>query len=1038
MSEALPLKPPANDGLIGRFVRDRVTPNVLMFGLIIGGVVMSMRVKQEVFPEFSLDAVSVSVSYPGASPEEIERGILLSIEEAIRGIEGIDELTSQAAEGRGTVRAELLRGVDQQRVFQDIQQEVSRIRTFPLEAERPIVNLEARRREVLDLQIYGDAPEGVLRELAERVRDRLLQHGGITQVDLAGVRSPEIHVEVPAARLRELNLTLDDVARRIRDNAVEVPGGSIETEGGEMLLRVRERRDWAREFAELPIVTTSAGVSVRLDDIADVREGFENRDLSATFNGLPAAGLEVYRVGDETPIGVSRAVRQALQEIEPDLPEGIHTAINRDSSEIYGQRLDLLVRNGLSGLVVVLVLLGLFLDLRLAFWVTFGIPIAFLGAMLVIPMFDVTINMMSLFAFIIALGIVVDDAIVTGENVYGFRQGGMNPIEASIVGAREVVWPVGAAVFTNIVAFLPILFMPGTLGKTWYAIPIVVSSVFAVSWLETFFVLPHHLAHSGIGYRNPLLRVIARFQGAFARVFDWFVQHPYRSLLRTAVRFRYLTIAIMAATLFGGIAWAMSGRLGFVLMPKVEADRSVATARLPFGSPAEAAIAVRDRLVAAAQEIVAKNGGETLSTGIHAEADEDQIEVNVYLTPPGVRPMNTRDFTAAWRAATGELIGVEVVKFEFDRGGPGSGAAVTVELSHRDDEVLSRASRSLATSLGEFSAARDVDDGYRPGKRQLDFTLKPEARTLGLTSADIARQVRGSFQGAEALRQQRGRDEVRVLVRLPEAERARESSIESFVVNVPGGGEAALREIADIDADRAYTTIDRRDGRRTLTVTADVVPASETQRILDELTSEVLPRLQADHPGLVWSFQGRQAETRESLDSLFGSYAIVLLILFVTLAIQFKSYIQPLIVMVAVPFGIVGAVFGHALMGYELSMISIMGVMALSGVVVSGSLVVVDFANRNHRAGMATDQAVIEAGVRRFRPILLTTLTTFGGLAPMIFETSRQARFIIPMAISLGYGILFATAITLVLVPALYKAVDDGSRLFRRVGRIGA
>ncbi|MEZ6008580.1 MAG: efflux RND transporter permease subunit [Planctomycetota bacterium] len=1038
MSATLPLRPPESGGWIARLVRNGVTPNVLMAALLLGGIFMATQIKQEVFPEFDLDAVTVRVGYPGSSPEEIERGILLSIEEAVRGLEGIDEVTATASEGSGTVRAELLRGADQQRVFQDIQQAVNRIRTFPDEAEKPVVSLEARRREVLDLQIYGEAGEGVLREVAEQVRDRLLQQDGITQVDLAGVRKPEIHVEIRASRLRELGLTLDEVARRIRDNAVEVPGGSLETRGGEMLLRVRERRDWAREFADLPIISSSLGAVRTLGDIADVEDGFEEKDLSSTFNGLPAVGLEVFRVGDETPISISQTVHEAMDRIEADLPAGVHYAINRDRSEIYQQRLELLMRNGLMGLALVLVVLGLFLDLRLAFWVTLGIPTAFMGGLLVLPAFDVTINMISLFAFIIALGIVVDDAIVAGENIYEYRQSGMSGEDAAIQGARDVATPIGVSIFTNIVAFMPLLFMPGTLGKTWIVIPIVVTAVFVMSWVESLFILPSHLAHAAKGYANPALKAISWLQQGFARGFSWFVNRVYAPFLGAVVRVRYITIAVMLATLVAALAYARSGRLGFVLMPKVESDRAVATARLPFGSPGHAAVEVRDRLVAAAQRVVAENGGEKLASGVHAEVDEDKIEVTVYLTAPDVRPMSTRDYTAAWREATGTVLGVDTLRFEFDRGGPGGGAGVTVEISHRDIDVLDQASQSLAASLSEFAATRDVDDGYRPGKRQLDFVLKPEARTAGLTSAEIARQVRGAFQGAEALRQQRGRDEVRVLVRLPAEERAQEASVEAFVVQLPGGGEAPLREIAEVDPERAYTTIDRRDGRRTVTITADVTPPTETQRVLEDLKATTLPQLQKDFPGLAWSFQGRQAELKESLESLEGSYLIVILILFVTLAITFRSYIQPVIVMIAIPFGMVGAILGHVWMGYELSMISIMGVVALSGVVVNDSLVLVDFANRSRQPGQSARDVIVAAGVRRFRPILLTTLTTFGGLAPMIFETSRQARFMIPMAISLGFGILFATAITLVLVPSLYLAIEDLRRFGRRLARWGA
>ncbi len=909
------------------------------------------------------------------------------------------------------------------------------MRTFPEDAEDPVTSLVVRRREVLDLQIFGDVDEWVLRELAERVRDRLLQEEGITQIDYDGVRDYEIHVEVSKDQLRALGLTLSDIARRVRENAVEVPGGTIKTDSGDVLLRMQERRDWASEFAEIPIVTSAEGSVRTLGEIAEVKDTFEDVDVSATFNGKRSIGLEVYRVGQQTPIGVSDAVRSAMEDIALDLPPGVSYAINRDRSDIYRQRLDLLLRNGLLGLALVLVVLGLFLDFRLAFWVTLGIPTAFLGAFLFLPMLGVTINMISMFAFIVALGIVVDDAIVAGENIYRYREEGASFVEAAIKGAREVAMPIGFSIASNIVAFTPLLFVPGYMGKIWSVIPMVVATVFVISWVEALVILPSHLAHGGEGYRNPIVAFLARGQQAFSRFFMRFVDGVYRPFLAWSLSARYLTVALMLSTLALVTGYAFSGRLGFILMPKVESDRAEVTARLPFGSPPERVEAVRDQLVEAAQRVWAENGGDRLATGVFARINEHEVRGTVYLTDPHTRPISTTALTDKWREATGPILGVESLRFESDRGGPGRGPSITVELSHRDIDVLDRASAALAEELAEFAATKDVDDGYTPGKRQLDFAIRPEGRSLGLTASMVARQVRDAFYGSEALRQQRGRNEIKMLVRLPEDERVSEYDIEQLLIRTPAGTEVPLREIATVQPGRAYTTITRHNGRRTVTVTANVVPVAETNRVLAALRTEALPRLADEYPGLAFGFEGRQAAMRDALESLMRGLLLALLVIYVLLAIPFRSYVQPLIVMIAIPFGIVGAIFGHLWMGYSLSIISLMGVVALSGVVVNDSLLMVDLANRLRRQGMGVREAILQAGTQRFRPILLTTLTTFGGLAPMIFETSRQARFMIPMALSLGYGILFATGITLVLIPSLYVIMEEIRGLPHTMGR---
>ena len=1025
-----PLLSDADRGPIAWMTRHRVAPNLLMAVFLIGGFLMARQVKQEVFPDFELDLVTITVPYPGASPEEVERGIVLVVEEAVRGIDGVKETSAIAREGVGVVTAELFDGVDRQKVYQEIQQEVNRVTTFPEEAEEPEVVLAAHWHEVLTVEVYGDVGEWALREAVEQVRDRLLLNPDITQIEVKGARQYEVHVEVPEASLRAYGLTLEGIARTIAATAVELPGGKIETAGGEILLRMTERRDWAREFARIPAVTTPDGTALYLGDIAAVRDTFEDTDKLGTYNGARAMELAVYRVGDQTPISVSDAVREAMADIGPDLPPGVHFGIRRDRSDIYRQRLELLLRNAFLGLVLVLIVLGLFLEIKLAFWVTMGIPTSFLGAMLFLPLMDVTINMISMFAFIVALGIVVDDAIVAGENIYEYRQRGMGLVRAAVLGARDVAIPVSFSILTNIVAFLPLMVIPGMMGKIWGVIPLVVVTVFTISWIEALFILPAHLAHTKRAGKTAIGRGIHHLQQRFSDGFRRAVHRLYGPFLDWCVRHRYLTSAAGLAVLAAVAGYVFSGRIGMVLMPRVESDHADVTAVLPVGSPMARAEAVRDRLVSAAQAIADENGGETLVEGVFAMVEENVVEVSAYITDPEVRPISTTEFTDLWRARVGPIVGLESLRFQSDRGGPGSGAALTVELSHRNIDTLDRASADLAATLATFPNTKDIDDGFRPGKEQLNFTLKPEGHSLGLTVAEVARQVRHAFYGAEALRQQRGRNEIKVKVRLPEAQRASEADIEDLMIRTPAGRDVPLRQVANVERGRAYTTITRREGRRTVQVTADVIPMGETGQVIATLDHEVLPALADTYPALSYAYEGRQAEMRESTERLLATFLLAMLAIYALLAIPFRSYVQPLVVMVAIPFGGIGAVFGHLLMGYDLSVISLMGLVALSGVVVNDSLILIDYANRLRREGMGAAEAIHQAGVRRFRPIMLTTLTTFGGLAPMIFETSRQARFMIPMALSLGYGILFATGITLIIVPSLYLILEDAKRLF--------
>ncbi|MCK5850795.1 MAG: efflux RND transporter permease subunit, partial [Kiritimatiellae bacterium] len=997
-------------------------------------------------PAFDIDVVNVTVAYPGSSPEEVEKGIVQAIEEAVRAVDGVEKVVSRAREGVGVVSCELLLGADRQQVYQDVRQEIDRIRTFPDDAEEPQVSLPMHRRGVITLVVFGDEEERLLYDLAEQIRQEILQDKNVTQVSLSGVRDQEITVSISQDTLRAYGLTVLGVANVIRNASIELPAGGLKTKGGEILLRLKDRRDWGEEFARIPVVRTLEGRQVLLGEIAEVKDEFEDTDRLATYNGKRAVLIDIDRVGEQTPLKVAAAVLRVTEELNTKLPPTVQIAVLRDRSVVYKQRALMLTKNGLIGLILVVILLGSFLQARLAFWVAMGIPISFLGGMLFLPAWDVTINMISMFAFLISLGIVVDDAIVVGENIYEYRQRGFSFLDAAVRGTREVYLPVVFSVLTNIVAFFPLFMVPGVIGKIWKVIPSVVVTVFAISLIECLFVLPAHLGHDKERKRNKFGEKLHARQQRFSVWFMFKVRTVYGPFLDRVLVHRYLTVVIAIALLILTVAYVKSGRIGVVPMPRVDANYSVVTAVLPYGSSVENTKVVRARLIKTAQKLGAEITQEDKKhrvevTGVYAEIGESfrgvsgghVVGVRAYLADADNRPVNTKEFTRRWRAMLGSrMVGVEAMRFESDRGGPGSGVALSVQLSHMDSEQLEKACRDTSEYLEGFTEISDVDVGFSVGKEQMDFRILPAGLNMNLTSGEIARQMRYAFYGAEALRQQRGRNEVKVRVRLPESERGSEQDIEDLLIRTPAGTFVPLFEVAEPVRGRSYTSIVREDGRRVLTVTADVNPVGASQRMLTTFLEDKFPELRDKYPGLGYGFAGRQHDFRQGFSALGVGFIVAVMMIYVLLAVPFRSYTQPLIIMASIPFGIVGAVIGHVIMGYNLNMMSMMGIIALSGVVVNDSLVLIDFANRKKAEGMSIRDAMLNAGVRRFRPIMLTTLTTFCGLAPMIFEQSRQARFMIPMALSLGYGIIFATAITLAIVPALYMISDDIKPAIRR------
>ena len=814
----VPLPRASRKGAIAWMAQNPVAANLLMALFLVGGLIMGFTVRQEVFPDFNLDYVQVAIPYPGASPEEVEQGVLLAVEDAVRDVPGVKAVSSTASEGLASVYIELMVDSDANVALSDLKNAIDRITSFPDLVERPVVSLMTSRFEVMSMILHGPQDEMVLRRLAERTRDELLADPDIYQVEIGGAKPRELSIEVPRAQLRAHGLSLDQVARRVSQASVDLPGGVIRTEGEEILVKTSERADEVAEFRDIVIKSTADGVQLRLGDIAEVDDGFAEVERGGSYEGEAAVMLKVFRTGDMTPGQVAGAVRRHIDRLDATLPEGIEVEPWLDWSVMYDERVDLLMRNAAIGLVLVLLVLGLFLELRLAFWVTLGIPISFLGSLIFMPTLDVSVNMISLFAFIVTLGMVVDDAIIVGEAIHHRRLKGEERIEAAIRGVKDVATPVCFSIATTMAAFAPMLFIPGFTGKFFKVIPLIVILVLAISLVESIFVLPAHLAHLGEAPKKGAYGAILRMQGKVAGLLEWFVQKPFARFLKGAMRERHVTIATGIALFIFTVGAVAGGRVGFQFQEEAEGDLVTAEIELPYGSSVKDTKRLQGELLDALQRVLDDHEGEELVQGVYAEygsrlppMDFDPLalepsgshvaNVQVFLVEGARRSINATQFAKAWKDEVRDMVGLDSIKFVWTFG-PGPGKPVDVELSHPDLEVLEAAASDLAVELEGFEGVLGIDKGFVRGKRQLDLTLTPLAESQGLTAQSVAAQVRASFYGAEALRQQEGRNELRVIARLPESERRSIHDIEDLAIFTPRGGEMLLRDVAEGEAGR--------------------------------------------------------------------------------------------------------------------------------------------------------------------------------------------------------------------------------------------
>lgn len=1027
--------------MIAWFAKNDVAANILLVVIMLSGLYfMSAKVPIDMFPDIEIRNVNVTMSLPGSSPQEVEEGITIKVEEAIQDLEGIRQMTSRSQEGGSSVVIEVEDGYDVRELLDDIKIRVDGISNFPVDGENLQIQVPQRRRDAMGVVLFGDYDALTLRRLAEDVRDELAQLPEVTQVELDATLPFEMSIEIPELILRQYDLTLEQVAGILRQNSRDISAGNLKTQGGDIFIRTRGQAYRAGDFADIAIITTQDGTMIKLGDIAQIRDEFEESPLRTRFNGVPAVEVEVFRTGNESIIEVTKAVREYIERKQSELPQGLQLTNWRDRSAPIKARLATLSQSAWQGMLLVIIMLALFLRPAVAFWVCLGIPMCFLGAFLFMPMLGVSINLMSLFAFILVLGIVVDDAIVTGENVYTHLQRGEDPLDAAINGTKEVAVPVTFGILTTAAAFLPLAFQTGR--GSWYAsITYVVVPVLLFSLIESKFILPSHLKHV-----RPQSKKTSRFsqlQQKIANSLEVLISRVYQPALAQAMRWRYATLMLMIAGFIMVIGTLMSGHTKFIFFPRVQSEVATANVIMPAGTAFESTDAIVRSMTQHATDLreVYRDPatGESVILNIYAISggrNSTTGRVRVETVPPEDRTIDvkTQDIVNEWRKRVGQVPGAEQLNYRAEIGGWG-GSPVDIELKGQNSESLRELGELLKAQLAQYAGVFDIEDSMSDGKEELQLELKPEARLLGLDLNTVASQVRQAVFGFEVQRVQRGREEVKVMVRYPYEARQSIETLEQMMVRTGPNQEVPLWQVANVFPGLSPDTIVRIDRQRTLSVTADFDKKNGNLSLVQEEISTWLADQVVAFPGVSYELAGEARDQKESSRGLaIGGMALILLI-YILLAIPFKSYSQPIIVMSVIPFGMVGAVMGHWLMGLDLTMLSFMGMLALSGVVVNDSLVLVDYVNQRRLTGESIKTAVYTAGGRRFRPVLLTSLTTFAGLMPLLFEKSTQAQFLIPMAVSLGFGILFATLITLFIVPMNYLILEDIKDYFRRYKR---
>ena len=1084
--------------LIAWFATNHIAANLLLILIVLAGLSAVLTMPQKSFPDIDVPIISVSIPYLGAAPEEVEQGVCIRVEEELDGVEGVKEIRSVANESLCSVTVELFEDADESRALDDVKNRIDALDTLPEETEQPIINLATSIRPVIDLAITGPDDERTLKVLGQRVRDEIAALPGITQVSLVNTRPYEISIEVSESDLQRFGLTFSQVAEAVRARAIDLPGGAIKTEGGEILLRTKGQVYWGEEYERLVLLSRPDGSLVYLSDVARVVDGFEDTDQSLRFDGQPAAIIRVSRIGSEDILAITGAVMAYLDTSAQALPEGVKLTVWNDNSRLLEDRLATLLDSARQGFLMVLLLLALFLRPVLAFWVSVGVPVAFMGALYLTNYVGLSIDGISLFGFILVLGIMVDDAIVVGESVHSRQREGGTPLIGSIEGTQRITIPVIFGVLTTICTFLPMLQGVGSSGQIGAVIATVVICCLIFSLIESQLILPAHLGNKqtktakgevylllvplmvivllqfswstssfvglAIGLMtgvyaldrlgltdDPAKRLIAA-QSRFSARVEALIDGPFRRIVQRATQARYTTLAMAFAFFLSGVAVFGSGRLPFSFFPPLAADQVIAQLTMPLGTSSEiteqavrhlerTGEAIRDELneqygaAPPVTHILASVGGSQggglgpPGTGGGGASGGHMGEVTLQLTPSQSRTISTKEVAALWRERSGSIAGAVELKFNSSLFSVGN--AIDIQLAGNDVDELREVAAGLRAELARYPGVIDITDSFRSGKQELKLKVTPEGEALGLSLGALAQQVRQAFYGEEAQRIQRGRDDVRVMVRYTEAERESLASLDDMRVRTREGSEVPFRTVANASLGQGYSSIKRADRKRVVNVTADVDRTQITaDEVVGDLARSYFPVIRAEHPRVSLSLEGEQRQSGEYLVSLVFPFLIALFAIYALLAIPLRSYVKPFIIMSVIPFAFIGAIWGHQIMKMAglvsgLAMMSILGMIAAAGVVVNSSLILVYAINQRRDAGSMMADAVVDAATSRCRPIVLTSMTTFVGLMPLMFNTSVQAQFLVPMAVSLSFGVLFATVITLLVVPSIYLLFED-------------
>jgi len=1027
------------NNLIAWFAKNRVAANLFMFSILILGALSLPQTRKELIPNISLDRININVPYPGSTPTEVESSVVVKIEEKLFDLEGIRSMSSTASESGGNVTLEISGNYNTRDILDEVKSRINTISTFPTNAEKPIIKELSIRTRVAEVILSGDADELTLKHYAEKVRDDLTALPAITQVELSGVRPYEITIELSDRNLQRYGLSFDEVTRAVKNSSLDLPAGVLKTSSGDVLLRTESQAYKGDQFEKIVIRSEEDGSRVLLGDIANVIDGFAEQDLYAFFNGQSSVALTVFRVGNQSVLEIAKNIRNYIDKSK--LPNGLEISIWQDRSEYFQSRLSLLMRNAVTGLLLVFGILVLFLRVRLALWVTLGIPISFMGALWLLPNVGGSINMISMFAFILVLGIVVDDAIIIGESIYAEHGKGHYGLDGAIRGVKKVATPVIFAVLTSIVAFAPILFLPGPEGRLWSVIPVVVIATLFFSLLESLFILPAHLST----IKTPVKKsnnTISKILQGFTEWLENFIEHRYRPFIEFAIQWRYATSALFVSLFIIFISLVAGGWLSMVFFPKVEGDFAYATVSFAQGSPIDkverAVELISDNALLLKAELKSETNENEITSiktvvGAHPSGSRSKGshlgEVSMELGHAELRHYSAEEIMHRWRERVGEIPGVTELKYESSlrKHGPG----ITLELSGKNLDQLHNATKALRLELKQYSGLYGIHDSFDSGKREIKLKLKPKALNLKINTSDLARQVRQAFYGEEIQRIQRGRDDVKVFVRYPKNDRKSLYSLERMHIRLDDGGLVPLLDIADLTYSTSPSVIKRFDRKRIVTVSAFIDESiTSSGKVMGDLKPQFLNKLHKNYDGVKWSLSGRQKSKNELITNMINGFIIALVAIYILMAIPFQSYTQPLMVMSAIPFGLIGALIGHMILGLEISLLSLCGMIAVAGVVVNDNLVLVDSINRLRAEGVKLTDAIRDAGAERFRPIILTSLTTFAGLTPLMLERSVQAQFLIPMAVSLAFGVMFATMVTLVLIPVSYHILDDFHNAF--------